>query len=401
MPAVHAPSRSAVRALAGARLVSVAGNGAAGVALALVLYGRTRSAVWVSLVLLVGFGVPALISPLSGAIGDRFDRRGVLVASDLLGAGCFVAMALADAPGALLSIAFVAAVAAAPFLAASGALMPALAPAGQLPWANSRLAIARQAGQLAGPLIGGAMVASTGPRAAFLADAGSFLLSAGLIASIELTARPAAPARESHERIAMPGLLAGFAAIWSSPLLRALTLGFVLVDIGNGLVMPAEVVLARVLRAGSVGYGALVAGWSAGGIAAAQLAPRLLERRSERTVLPLAAAGLAGSFALAAVAPWFALALAAFAGGGATMSVAGIAEDLLLQRRVADGLRSRAYAAHIGAVQLSLALPLTFSGALVDALGPRLVFGLAAGSVTAGVLVLGLMLRAGRDRSLG
>ena len=59
----------------------------------------------------------------------------------------------------------------------------------------------------------------------------------------------------------------------------------------------------------------------------------MLRRRTPVTFLELSAAGLAAAFALTAVAPWFGLALAALAVGGATMSVVAVAEDLLLQRR--------------------------------------------------------------------
>jgi hypothetical protein len=78
------------------------------------------------------------------------------------------------------------------------------------------------------------------------------------------------------------------------------------------------------------------------------------------------------------------------------MSVAGVGEDLVLQRRVADAVRGRVYAAHIAAVQLSLAVPLLGAGALVDALGPQPVFGMAAGAVVLGVAALGSLIgRAG------
>lgn len=61
------------------------------------------------------------------------------------------------------------------------------------------------------------------------------------------------------------------------------------------------------------------------------------------------------------------------------MSVTGIGEDLLLQRRVSDDVRGRVYAAHIAVVQASLGAPLLFAGAIVNAVGAQPVFGLAAG----------------------
>lgn len=182
--AVPTPSRAAVHRLAAARLVSIAGSVSSGVALAVVLYARTGSATWVGAALLIAFAVPAVFSPVTGLIGDRFDRRLVLIASDLLGAACFVGMAAVHAPAALLALAFAGAVAAAPFLPTAGSLVPALATDDDLTWANSRLTMAMTAGRLVGPLIGAGLVAAISGSAAFIANACTFLVSPLLISTL-------------------------------------------------------------------------------------------------------------------------------------------------------------------------------------------------------------------------
>jgi hypothetical protein len=106
----------------------------------------------------------------------------------------------------------------------------------------------------------------------------------------------------------------------------------------------------------------------------------------------LGAAGTLGvSLATVAVAPWFALAALAYSTSDAAISVVGVAEDLLVQRRVADGVRGRVYAARIAAVQVSVAAPLLLAGALIDALGAQAVFGLAAAMVALGVTTLAML----------
>src|SRR5205823_993853 len=184
MIAVNVPSDAALRRLASARLVSVAGSVSAGVALAAVLYARTGSAAWVGAALLIALGTPAALSPWAGALADRLDRRRLLIASDLCGAACFAAMALVTDPAALVVLAFPAAVAAAPFLPASGALVPSVVDPARLNWANSRLALARTTGQLVGPLVGGGVVAGLNGSAAFVLNCASFVVSAALIATL-------------------------------------------------------------------------------------------------------------------------------------------------------------------------------------------------------------------------
>ena len=96
-------ARSAVRRLALARLISVTGGAAAFAALNFTIYEQTRSAAWLSASLLLTFGVSGLFAPIGGVLGDRFDRKRVMIVSDLAGAACFGAMAFSQEPGWLLA----------------------------------------------------------------------------------------------------------------------------------------------------------------------------------------------------------------------------------------------------------------------------------------------------------
>src|SRR5580765_639613 len=87
--------RGSVRALAAARLVSVGGSQAAQIALAYTVYKKTGSAAWVSAALVASAGVVGLVGPVSGWIGDRYDRRRVMVVAELAGAAGWVAVLLA------------------------------------------------------------------------------------------------------------------------------------------------------------------------------------------------------------------------------------------------------------------------------------------------------------------
>src|SRR5262249_61649332 len=78
--------RIAVRRVTAAQIISIAGTEAAEIALLYAVYQRTRSAAWVAAALLLTFGTMAIATPLAGSLGDRFDRRVVMVASHLGGA---------------------------------------------------------------------------------------------------------------------------------------------------------------------------------------------------------------------------------------------------------------------------------------------------------------------------
>ena len=115
-------ARRNVQRVSIAKLISQAGSGAAWIALVAIVYDRTDgSGVWLAAALVGSFAVRAIAGPWVGALGDRYDRRAVMVVSDLAAAAAFVGLAFADAPIALVALASVAALAEAPFGPAANA----------------------------------------------------------------------------------------------------------------------------------------------------------------------------------------------------------------------------------------------------------------------------------------
>ena len=111
--------RSNVRRLALGRLLSVTGGAAAFTALNFTVWDRTHSPFMQALSLLLTFGVAGLIGPFAGALGDRLDRRMVLIWSEAISAVFFAAMIFANDPGLLIAFAFGSAIAELPFFSAS------------------------------------------------------------------------------------------------------------------------------------------------------------------------------------------------------------------------------------------------------------------------------------------
>src|SRR5690242_16234945 len=90
-------SNSAVLRLAASQGLAYAGRGAAMTALIWELYQTSHSSWLVSAAMLGVFGVSTAVSPWAGHVGDRHDRRAVVVISALLAALGFLGCAvLAD-----------------------------------------------------------------------------------------------------------------------------------------------------------------------------------------------------------------------------------------------------------------------------------------------------------------
>jgi hypothetical protein len=105
--------------LALGRLVSISGGSATYIALVAAIYRRTHAAVWVSAAIFTSVVGSVASAPPGGWIGDRFDRRRVLIGADLASAAASLAMALTGQPLALVLLLALACVAGSPFEPAS------------------------------------------------------------------------------------------------------------------------------------------------------------------------------------------------------------------------------------------------------------------------------------------
>ena len=359
------------RRLALGRLVSLSGGSAAYIALVAAIYGETGSAVWVSAALFSGVVGSVVSAPFAGWVGDRFDRRRVLVGADLAAAAVSVAMAVTGQPTALVVLLGVSAIAQSPFEPASAAALPNLVPSTDVPRANALVAATGSAGYLLGPLLGGVVLgAGATPATLFFVDAATFAFSAILVATIR---RPfGSGATDEH-----PGVLAGFRVILRDRALRIPVLAGMVSLLGIGIVEVASYPLSIHLGGGTQGYGAMTALLGGGGLLGAALAGRVLLAGPARVLIGAFAVGAVG-LALAGAAPVLAVGLAGMAVAGAGRGLGDVAATTLLQARAADEVRSRVFAAQDGAAHAAFTLSALVGGLLVQGVGPRGAFTVAA-----------------------
>jgi MFS family permease len=386
---VSTPPRTAVRRLALARGISATGSEAAYVALMVVVFRATGSTMWLAMSLLLTWGVTGLVAPFTAILGDRLPRRRVMIASDLAGAVCFGAMAFLHEPVFLLAVAFSAVVVESPFWSASAAAIPNVAEEEHLGWANGLVSMGRNLGHVVGPALGGLLVSAIGASWVFSLNAISFAFSAALVASVHATFDSARTEDELEEH---RGSLAGIVFVLREPVLRTITLAWIVFVLGLGMAVVADLPLAESFDAGSFGFGLIATAWGLGSVVGA-LAGRWLNERNEIPVLVIANAAIAVMCVGIWLSPWFALILALMLGFGVFDGVTIVADTSILQRRSPDAVRSRTIAARDGMVNLVMAGAFLVGGAILPAVGAQGVYGLAAVSVGLATFVLLPLLR--------
>jgi MFS family permease len=391
-------SRAKVRRLATARLISLTGSAAAYMALNFIIYQRTHSATWVAATLFLTFGTVGFASPFAGALGDRFDRKKVMIASDLAGAGAFVSMALVHAPWLLLLFAFLSAVAEAPFFSSSSAAIPNLVGDQDLSWANSMVGLGRNAGILVGPLLGGLLVSSVGSGSVFAGNAVSFVVSAALVTSIHgrfnedrSNKEDSIQGTEAHQ-----GLRAGYRFLRHDRILRTITLSWLAIVVGLGMTMVADVPLVNLFGTGSFGYGVLIACWGGGSIVGSLLG-RNLKARTEPLALIAGTAVVSAMSIATGVSPWWVMVLVAIFTMGVGDGVTLVAEQGSMQRRTPDAVRSRVSGAFDSIVHVGMAISYVMAGPAVAWLGPRGVYIVGGIAASMGVAISLPILRSARQ----
>jgi MFS family permease len=226
--------------------VSLLGDGVFLVAMAWQVYSLSDAPTALSLVG-VAMAVPTLALLLfGGVVSDRVDRRRAMLAADLargLAVGALAALSLSGALRLWHVVAIVAVYGAgtAFFNPAFDAVVPELLPPEALGAANALDQLVRPLAQrLAGPALGGALVAAAGAGAAFALDAASFAISAGALAFMRPHRRAAARPGVRQELRAGLAYVAGRRWLWVT--LAAAALAFL------AFVGPSEVLLPYLVK---------------------------------------------------------------------------------------------------------------------------------------------------------
>ena len=365
-------SRSAVRRIALAKGLSGAGSGIASVALSYLVFQRTNSALWLAGTLFFSFGIVGLLTPFAGKLVDRYDRRRVMIVSDVGSLLTWSLLAFTREPLAIAAIGFVASVLAVPVGLAANAAVPNLVEEEKdLAWANGLIAAAANAARLAGPAIGGGLYALGGASLPFIVNAASFGASALLVASVRGRSFSAEPAGEEPSGSS----LEGFRVIRGDRMLLWITVAWTLMWLAMNVAYVADPPLARGFGVGPLGFGLIDTSFGAGALLGSLLAARLV-RSSARAWVATGMLGVAAGWGMIALTPWFALVLVGSAIAAGLDSIGTVAGYGLIQRRTPDAVRGRVFAAQSAAGLSANMVGFVIVGPLIEALGPQAVYGL-------------------------
>jgi MFS family permease len=389
--ALMAPLRGRTfRRLAASYAVNELGDWMGIVALSVLVFDITGSALATTLLFLATSFLPAILAPLLVARAEGPPPRFVLPVLYCGEAAAFGALALLASHFSLAAVVAIAAIDGALALASRSltrAVVAALLePRDELRSGNALLNIAFTGGAAVGPGLAGLIVAGFGVQAALLLDAASFYV----VAWILLTAGPLPRAEPEPGRM-RERVRAGLAYIREKAVLRRLLVAQGAAFVFFSTVLPIEVIYAKeTLDAGDSGYGLLLASWG-GGMVLGSIVFAAVRRASLAFLLLFGTLAVGAGYLGMAAAPSLALACAASVLGGAGNGVQWVSVISAVQELTADAMQARVISVleSIGAAMPGLGFVL--GGVIASVATPRATF-LVAGLGILAILALAVPL---------
>ncbi len=361
-----------------ATFASGIGTWLAVIALTVDIYNRTHSGWWVGELLVANILPAVFIGLLFGPLVDRLSRKWLMIGSDLGRLAVFALLPFANSAGAIVVLAVIAGIGNAFFRPAVLAGLPNLVAEDELSTANAFLQIVEWSTTALGPLLGGALVAISGPNLAYIVNAVSFGVSAALVSLIP---GKLLQSERTIGRGRWSDLAEGFTTVLQSRALSCVIVVWSIVMVASGIVNVAEIFLARdAFHGGDLGFGLLWTGSGIGLVIGGLVAGPLIERNLATVYVRFLVIYAVG-FGCAAVAPnvWIgviAMALAGFGNGGAV-----VANITLVQRGAPDRVRGRAFTVVMSVNYAVLGLAFVAAGPFTNAYGPRSAFAVASGAI--------------------
>ncbi len=277
------------------QLVSEFGNGLTSVTASILVYRETGSAASVGLMLMATALPSLLFGLIAGVFVDRYDRKRIMIASDLL-RGLLILLIPVLLPYGIAWLYILVMLSSAVtqfFSPAHASVIPEVASDEELAAANSLL-VATTTGALGLGFAAAGLISSTfSPEIAFYIDGLTFLLSACTFTLLRI--RPLEVTEDTSVAIVVENLKGGLRFLWDSPAVRSVWLVFIpvymLFGLHNSLLLPFS---DRALGATEFQYGLIegvaMVGFVAGALLMARFADRL--REGQWIVVSLGGMGL-------------------------------------------------------------------------------------------------------------
>jgi predicted MFS family arabinose efflux permease len=385
---------AAFRRLATSYTLNELGWGFGTVALGLVVFERTHSALAMTGLWICTLLIPALVGPAATAQLDRLGVRRVLPALYVAEAAIFAALALMTSSPLLVLVLVLAA--ADGTLALVGraltraAVAATLKPTGDLDAGNTLLNVSFSLCFAIGPAIGGLVIAAWGVSAALW-------VSAGLFAAMSITlvtSRSLPPAHADVGETWLARVRAGISHALGNVAVRRIFFAHAIALVCAAMISPIEVIWAKeILGGGNSAYGIVLSAWGAGTLVSGLLLVALWRPLPVVTRIPLAAGTMGVGYVVMTLATSLPVgALGCFIGGlGNGFYFVSVIQAI--QERTADEYQGRVMGLLESTTAGGYGVGFLLAAAITELTSVRVTFAATAVGVILATILMATLLR--------
>jgi len=367
-----------------AGLISNTGSWMQNITVPYVLYQLTHSTTWLGVSAFASFFPSLAMGPLAGTLADRYSRRAILIITQTI--LMVIAFSLwwfwvtgNATPGIILAHLVAAGIIGGINIASWQSFVPQLVPPEDLLNAVRLNSMQFTGARAFGPAVGGLVLASFGPSAAFMVNAVTFLLVIAALVAV----RPRVAAPIGRGTRVLDQFREGLRYVVAR---RALALAVATITLtslcGSSIVQLAPAIARVEFHVGKAAYGLLVAMFGSGAVVGTVIQSFYGDRvrRSSMTLVGLV--GFSVGVVLLGASPSYPLGLACLLLMGTTYVAVSVSLNTAIQARVAESYRGRVLSIYL--MGLMTGVPI---GALIEGRVAELA-GLRAAVVGAGVVQL-------------
>ncbi len=370
--------------------IAVFGQQMLAVAIQWEIYSITNSTFALGLIGLVSWLPIFLFILPAGSLADRYNRKHIVLLTQLLFAACSFGLALTShfhpTVWLMYVLLFFTGVSRALSDPAKQALLPQLLPEKDFPNAMTWSSTVFQTASMVGPALGGFLIAYFSYPTVYLIDALCALSFFYFIWTLKYTHDAK---KVNAKKISIESLSAGLKFVWDTKIILATITMDLLVVILGGAVALLPAYAKDVLHTGPVGLGWLRAAPAIGAFMMATLSAHLPPMKKAGVTLLWAVAGFGVATIIFGLSQWFWLSLIMMFLTGAFDNISVIVRSTLVQVLTPDSMRGRVTAVSYIFIHSSNELGGFESGATAALFGliPSVVFG-GIGSILVVLAVL-------------
>lgn len=294
--------------------------------------------------------VPAIgLGIISGTFADRYDRRKLMVATEIASGLLALALAVLDHSGQIqpwhiYAFTFLNASVGSFDGPARQALFPNLVPRSALPNAVALNSLLWKGSALIGPFLAGIAISWMGTAGAFYANAASYVVVVCAILLMRVTSKGSSKRRTLRSETSE-----GFSYIVSRPVVLGIMVMEAMASVFGLNHTMLTIFASDILRVGAHGFGLLQSARGLGAVIGSGIYIVIGNRLLQGQILFVSAILYGAGFALFGISPSFLLSLSLMAFVGAADTIWGASRGTILQMSTPDSLRGRV----MGVFQLS------------------------------------------------